>query len=130
MGETNDVQEIPFLQLPGDDLDLDQHGSEEWKKGMRRKVREACETYGCFGLVCDAIPAKLREEMFMVMKALFDLPEETKKKYSSSKPYNSYQGKCPIVPLLESFGVDDASQLQAAQGFTNLLWPEGNPAFW
>ncbi|WJZ85205.1 hypothetical protein VitviT2T_004753 [Vitis vinifera] len=127
MGEADHIQEIPFLEFPGDDLDLEQE-SEEWK-GLRSKVREACETYGCFGLVCDAIPAKLRQEMFMVMKTLFDLPEETKKKHSSTKPYHSYQGKCPIVPLLESFGIDDAPQPQAAQAFTNLLWPEGNPAF-
>ena len=128
MGGADNVQEIPFLEFPGDVLDLEKE-SEEWK-GLRSKVREACETYGCFGLVCDAIPEKLLEDMFMEMKTLFDLPEETKKKHSSVKPYNSYQGKCPIVPLLESFGLDAAARPPAAQAFTNLLWPEGNPAFW
>ena len=128
MGDADKVQKIPFLEFPGDDLDLEQK-SEEWKE-LRSKVREACETYGCFGLVCDTIPSKLREEMFMEMKTLFDLPEETKKKHSCVKPYSSYQGNCPNVPLLESFGVDGAARPLPAQAFTNLLWPEGNPAFW
>uniref|UniRef100_A0A2P2IIT3 2-oxoglutarate-dependent dioxygenase DAO n=1 Tax=Rhizophora mucronata TaxID=61149 RepID=A0A2P2IIT3_RHIMU len=63
------------------------------------------------------------------MKALFDLPEDTKNKYVSPKPYRSYSGKCSIVPLHESFGIDDPHCLDAAQAFTNLLWPQGNPGF-
>ncbi|KAJ6743637.1 2-OXOGLUTARATE-DEPENDENT DIOXYGENASE AOP1-RELATED [Salix viminalis] len=68
--------------------------------------------------------------MFGAMKALFDLPEETKNKHVNPKPYRSYLGNCPVVPFHESFGVDDAPTLDASQAFTTLMWPEGNPSFW
>jgi hypothetical protein len=68
--------------------------------------------------------------MFGAMKALFDLPEETKNRHVNPKPYRSYLGKCPVIPFHESFGVDDAPTLDASQAFTTLMWPEGNPSFW
>ncbi|KAM1167496.1 hypothetical protein ACFX14_029369 [Malus domestica] len=68
--------------------------------------------------------------MVTAMKALFDLPEETKQKHKIFKPYQSYEGRSPVIPLNESFGIDDACRLDAAQAFTNLMWPQGNPAFW
>ncbi|KAM2273997.1 hypothetical protein ACFX1S_043857 [Malus domestica] len=121
-----DDQVLPILDF-SDGLVLKQ-GSEEWK-AMGNKVREVCEDYGCFLLlVKDEIPMSLREEMVAAMKALFDLPEETKKKHTSPKPYQSYEGKSPVIPLNESFGIDDACCLDAAQAFTNLMWPQGNPA--
>ncbi|KAM1473261.1 hypothetical protein ACFX2I_029414 [Malus domestica] len=64
---------------------------------------------------------KLREEMVTAMKALFDLPEETKHKHKIFKPYQSYEGRSPVIPLNESFGIDDACRLDAAQAFTNLI---------
>ncbi|KAM0968770.1 hypothetical protein ACFX13_017379 [Malus domestica] len=122
-----DDQVLPILDF-SEGLVFKQ-GSEEWK-AMSNKVREACEDYGCFLLlVRDEIPMKLREEMVTAMKALFDLPEETKQKHTSPKPYQSYEGKSPVIPLNESFGIDDACRLDAAQAFTNLMWPQGNPAF-
>ncbi|KAK7311853.1 hypothetical protein RJT34_10272 [Clitoria ternatea] len=108
-----------------------EEGSEEWKI-MSKKVREACESHGCFILMSgddDEIPKGLREQMLMEMKPLFDLPEETKKKHTSPKPYRSYTCKDPIIPLCESFGIDDAFHLPMAQHFTNLMWPQGNPSF-
>ncbi|KAJ7966118.1 2-oxoglutarate-dependent dioxygenase [Quillaja saponaria] len=118
MGEFHE-DEIPCLNF-----DLEEEG---WK-GMVSKVRDACETYGCLFVMYDITPKDLHEEMLVALKNLFDLPEETKQKHISSKPYSSYQGKCPIVPLSESFGLYDAAQLpDATQAFTNLMWPQGNP---
>ncbi|XP_027357030.1 probable 2-oxoglutarate-dependent dioxygenase AOP1 [Abrus precatorius] len=105
-----------------------EEGSEEWKT-MSKNVREACENHGCFLFMFDEIPKGLREQMFMGMRALFDLPEETKKKHTSPKPYRSYNGKNPIIPLCESFGIDDAPLPAMAEAFTNLMWPQGNPSF-
>ncbi|KAF2304536.1 hypothetical protein GH714_033096 [Hevea brasiliensis] len=51
--------------------------------------------------------------MFMGIKALFDLPQETKTKYVNPKPYRSYSGKSPVVPFYESFGLDNAQKLEA-----------------
>lgn len=107
-----------------------EEGSDEWK-AMSRKVTEACETHGCFVLLHNrASLIRLQEEMLTAMKALFDLPEETKMKHTSPKPYRSYHANCPIIPLLQSFGVDDAPQPLTAQAFTHLMWPQGNPTFW
>ncbi|KAJ8751647.1 hypothetical protein K2173_025806 [Erythroxylum novogranatense] len=96
-----------------------------------RQVRKACESQGCFFLKCDnsKVPISLREDMFRGMVAIFDLPEEIKNKYVSPKPYRSYLGKSSIAPFHQSFGVDDAHRLEAAQAFTNLMWPQGNPSF-
>ncbi|EOY31391.1 Oxoglutarate/iron-dependent dioxygenase - like 10 [Theobroma cacao] len=122
-----DGAKIPVLDFSGEHLDRER-GGECWEL-LCGKVREACETHGCFLLMYDKIPTSLREDMLVAMKALFDLPEETKSKYQNPKPYRSYQGKCPVVPLHESFGIDDATRLEAAQEFTQLMWPQGNPAF-
>lgn len=130
MGEADiKVEEIPYLEFPGDDLDLVED-SEERRK-LRSKVKEACERYGCFGIVCDAIPVKLREEFFMAMKTVFDQPEERKKKHTSSKPYSHYQEIGPASPLLESFGIDDVEQPNSVQDFTNRIWPDHTtPPIW
>ncbi|XVE71618.1 hypothetical protein DITRI_Ditri10aG0165600 [Diplodiscus trichospermus] len=119
---------IPVLDISGEDDDDRERGNENWKL-LCSKVREACESHGCFLLIYDKIPTSLREDMVVAIKALFDLPEETKSKYRNPKPYRSYLGKCPVVPLHESFGIDDANRFEAAQEFTQLMWPQGNPAF-
>ncbi|XP_061964368.1 probable 2-oxoglutarate-dependent dioxygenase AOP1 [Populus nigra] len=120
--------EIPFLDFSEEALTGLEVKSEKWKE-LCNQVREACETHGVFFLVYDKIPGSLREEMFGAVKALFDLPEETKNRHVNPKPYRSYLGKCPVIPFHESFGVDDAPTLDASQAFTTLMWPEGNPSF-
>ncbi|KAK8649826.1 hypothetical protein V6N13_139482 [Hibiscus sabdariffa] len=124
---------IPVIEFSSEDVEngrssSSEQGRERWEV-LCSKVREACESHGCFLLTYDKIPTSLREDMLVGIKALFDLPEETKSKYQHPKPYRSYQGKCPVVPLHESFGIDDATTFQAAQDFTRLMWPQGNPAF-
>ena len=124
-----DGAKIPVLDFSGEDFVDRERWSESWKL-LCSKIREACKTHGCFLLMYDKIPTSLREDMLVAMKALFDLPEETKSKYQNPKPYRSYHDKCPLVPLHESFGIDDAIRLEASQEFTQLMWPQGNQAFW
>ncbi|CAJ1972130.1 unnamed protein product [Sphenostylis stenocarpa] len=115
---------IPCLKLSG----LEE-GSEEWRE-MSKKVRDGCESHGCFVMVYDnKVPKGLREDMFACIKELFDLPEETKRKETSKKPYRGYNCGCPVIPLSQSFGIDDAPLPQTALAFTNLMWPQGNPHF-
>ncbi|KAL2346798.1 hypothetical protein Fmac_000798 [Flemingia macrophylla] len=79
-------------------------GSEEWKE-MTRKVIEALESHGCFLLTYDKIiPKGVRGEMF-------------------NDKNNT------IVPLTEAFGLDEVPSSDAAQTFTNLMWPQGNQPF-
>ncbi|KAM5566294.1 hypothetical protein ABKV19_019980 [Rosa sericea] len=133
MGEEADHDEallLPILEFSKECLVPKQERSEEWR-AMSIKVREACESHGCFLLLVqeEMIPMRLREEMVAAMKALFDLPEETKQKHTSPRAYQSYQGKCSIIPLNESFGIDNACQPDAAESFTNLMWPQGSSSF-
>ncbi|WVZ19402.1 hypothetical protein V8G54_006724 [Vigna mungo] len=101
-----------------------EEGSEEWKE-MSKKVREACENHGCFILRCDEIlPKSVSEETFHHMKALFDLSDETKEQYVTPKPYRNYNGKNSVIPLSESFGIDDTFLLDKAQAFANFMWPQ------
>ncbi|OUZ99651.1 Oxoglutarate/iron-dependent dioxygenase [Macleaya cordata] len=119
---------ILCVDLSKDPKDLEE-GSEGWKN-LCKKVREACEEYGCFQVVYEKIPVELYEEMVMALRDLFDLPVETKQKNKSSKqPYSGYIGKADVVPLYESLGIEDAPILDMAQAFTDLMWPNGNPAF-
>ncbi|XP_028779359.1 probable inactive 2-oxoglutarate-dependent dioxygenase AOP2 [Neltuma alba] len=124
-GNTGEMM-IPCLVFSEGGLELEE-GSEEWR-AMSRRVREACETHGCFLLLHNrGSLIRLQEEMLTAMKALFDLPEETKMKHTSPKPYRSYHANCPVIPLCQSFGVDDAPLPHIAQAFTRLMWPHGDP---
>ncbi|KAJ9168377.1 hypothetical protein P3X46_019912 [Hevea brasiliensis] len=121
------VAQIPLLDFSNEALGLE-FGRKSWRE-LCNQVREACETHGCFLLTYEKITENLREDMFMGIKALFDLPQETKTKYVNPKPYRSYSGKSPVVPFYESFGLDNAQKLEAVEAFTNLMWPEGNTSF-
>jgi len=107
-----------------------EEGSEEWKE-MSMKVREACESYGCFLLRCDEMNSNgAREELFNNMKALFDLPQETKQKHTSPKPFRGFNSYNYMSTLYESFAIDDVLLSTSVDNLTNLMWPQGNPQFW
>ncbi|CAM8967440.1 unnamed protein product [Rhodiola kirilowii] len=90
------------------------------------KVREACEVHGCFLLRCnDSEIRRLAEEMFEGMKGLFDLPDDIKRRYTSSRPFTSYMGK----DMYEGFGIEDVHLVESSQAFTGVFWPQGNPEF-
>ncbi|KAF9612994.1 hypothetical protein IFM89_004798 [Coptis chinensis] len=120
-------REIPFLDLTKDPKDLEE-GSDGWKC-LSKKVREACEEYGCFQVKYNKLPTHLGEEMFKASKELFDLPDEIKVKNLNSKPYYGYIGKIDAVPLYESLGIEDATTVDGARTFAQQIWPDGNPVF-
>jgi isopenicillin N synthase-like dioxygenase len=121
--------EIPILDFSmssGLTLEAGSEGSKE----MSKKVREALENHGCFLLRCDEISDELREEFFRGMKSLFDLPEDTKKKFFSPTAYRGYTTKNNIFPHSETFGIDNGLNPDTStQDFLNLMWPQGNPTF-
>ncbi|XAR50602.1 hypothetical protein NMG60_11004964 [Bertholletia excelsa] len=103
-------------------------GQPEWDS-LKAQVRQALEEYGCFEALFPKIPLDLRKALFGTLRELFDLPLQTKLRNHSPKPYHGYIGQYPQVPLFESMGIEDAPLPEKAQGFTNLMWPEGNPDF-
>ncbi|KAK9149778.1 hypothetical protein Scep_008535 [Stephania cephalantha] len=118
---------IPILDFTSiEDL---KEGSDGWNQ-LCDQVREACEKAGCFQVVYTGqVPDVLRQDMAIAIKELFDLPEETKEKNNSPKPYYGYLSKSEVVPLYESFGIEDPTSLAGAQAFTDLMWPGGHPSF-
>ncbi|KAL7174817.1 hypothetical protein ACSBR2_020283 [Camellia fascicularis] len=123
MGEAAEM--IPSISLTNEVLSLDRQ-SEEWK-AMIRKVREACEAYGCFVLDYENIPLELQQLLFKTNAEMFDLPVETKLRYEKPSPKDGgYILSNPFSPLHESFGVHCEEEVRALE---KLMWPQGNPQF-
>ncbi|KAK9921844.1 hypothetical protein M0R45_030340 [Rubus argutus] len=119
--------QIPAIDISTSSTELDR-GTEEWNS-LCKRVREACENYGCFEIVYDKIPLQLKAETFSMIRPLFNLPAETKKKNINPKPFHGYYEKTPIAPLYESFGIDDSSNYESFRSFTELMWPNGHDQF-
>ncbi|XP_065880205.1 probable 2-oxoglutarate-dependent dioxygenase AOP1 [Euphorbia lathyris] len=97
-----------------------ERGSQEWIE-VSKRVREACEDYGCFEVICEQISSQLREEIFSLTNKLYLLPMEIKKKNTNSNPFMAYASPNPVIPLLESFGIEDASNYESIKGFAQLM---------
>ncbi|ONI34199.1 hypothetical protein PRUPE_1G468200 [Prunus persica] len=102
---------VPAIELSMTSLAVDR-GTDKWNS-LCKRVREACENYGCFEIVYDKIPLQLRAEAFSLVRQLFSLPLETKKKNVNPKPFHGYCGEYPHVRLYESLGLEDASNFEA-----------------
>ncbi|MBA0752634.1 hypothetical protein Gogos_001443 [Gossypium gossypioides] len=76
--------EFPVIEFRSSDLE---RGTNGWYL-LCKKVREACEIFGCFEVVYDTISTKVREEMFRLMKELVEVPVERKQKNTSPLPYH------------------------------------------
>ncbi|KAI8024660.1 putative 2-oxoglutarate-dependent dioxygenase AOP1.2 [Camellia lanceoleosa] len=116
---------IPKIDFTKENL---KQGTSSWIE-TSNEVKCALEEYGCFVAVYDRVSMELYNEVFESLGELFDLPKEIKVKNTCDKPYLGYVGDEPIIPLYEGFGIDDAPTLEAAQSFTNLMWPNGNDHF-
>ncbi|TYG87768.1 hypothetical protein ES288_A13G242300v1 [Gossypium darwinii] len=96
--------EFPVIEFRSSDLE---RGTNGWYR-LCKKVREACEIFGCFEVVYDTISTEVREEMFRLMKELVEVPVERKQKNTSPLPYHGWVGPCAQVSLLyEGFGLGD-----------------------
>ncbi|MBA0633170.1 hypothetical protein Godav_001805 [Gossypium davidsonii] len=118
--------EFPVIQFRSSDLE---RGTDGWHC-LCKRVREACETFGCFEVVYEKISTKVREETFGLMKELVEVPLERKQKNASPMPYHGWVGPCNQVSLLyEGFGLGDASNYDSVKSFAQLMWPDGHPRF-
>ncbi|KAK8319392.1 hypothetical protein V6Z11_A13G238400, partial [Gossypium hirsutum] len=118
--------EFPVIEFRSSDL---QRGTDGWHR-LCKRVREACETFGCFEVVYEKISPKVREETFGLMKELVEVPVERKQKNASPMPYHGWVGPCSQVSLLyEGFGLGDASNYDSVKSFAQLMWPDGHPRF-
>ncbi|XP_050365268.1 probable 2-oxoglutarate-dependent dioxygenase AOP1 [Argentina anserina] len=119
--------QIPTIDFSNHSSEVDR-GTEEWYS-LCKRVREACENNGFFEIVYDKIPLQLRAETFSMIRQVFGLPLETKKKYCNPRPYGGYLGQNSKLPLFESFGLEDSSNYESLRSFTQLMWPNGHDQF-
>ncbi|KAJ0007590.1 hypothetical protein Pint_29954 [Pistacia integerrima] len=92
------------------------------------KSRLALEEYGCFVASYHKLSSEFRENVFDVLKELFQLPEETKMKNVNPNPGHGCL-KLPNLPRYEGLAIEFATNKEACKNFTNVLWPKGNDRF-
>ncbi|XP_059639307.1 probable 2-oxoglutarate-dependent dioxygenase AOP1.2 [Cornus florida] len=125
MGSLVSQPKLPVIHFSEENV---KPGTDSWISTRNETVR-ALEEYGCFIAVYDRVSLELHNSIFQALKPLFDLPLETKIQNTSDTPNHGYLGHLPAVPLYESLGIENATTLQGAQKFTNLMWPSGNDFF-
>ncbi|KAL3537046.1 hypothetical protein ACH5RR_000412 [Cinchona calisaya] len=116
------LQNLPVINFGQENL---KPGTKGWSSACNN-VRHALEEFGCFLAVYDKISLKLRDSIFSSIEKLFGLPIETKIKNTSDKPFFGYFGQYPDIPLLESLGIGDSTNVEEIKSFSKLMWPCGN----
>ncbi|KAI9107504.1 hypothetical protein K1719_021541 [Acacia pycnantha] len=119
------VSQIPIIDLTNETL---KPGTETWISTCQ-VMRSALEDNGCFYAMSNKVSMELSNSVFALMDELFRLSLETKKQKTSDKPFHGYYEPHPKVPLYESVGIDDPSNKEAVQKYTNIMWPTGNYRF-
>ncbi|XP_028790415.1 2-oxoglutarate-dependent dioxygenase DAO-like [Neltuma alba] len=83
-------------------IDMQKFPNEEEYK----KLREACDEWGCFRVMNHSLPKNLMEEMKKVATYLHDRPREIKKRNADVAKGSGYT-YLPINPLYENMGFHD-----------------------
>jgi 2-oxoglutarate-dependent dioxygenase len=86
-----------------------------------KNLLEASCRWGCFRVINHGIPGSLQSEMKAAVKALFDLPDDVKRRNSDVIHGSGYVGPTPMNPLYETFGLYDAASLTDVDAFCSLL---------
>ncbi|WVZ86081.1 hypothetical protein U9M48_032922 [Paspalum notatum var. saurae] len=73
------------------------------------RLRAACERTGCFRVSGHGVPASLLADMKAAVRALFDLPDDAKRRNADVIPGSGYVPPSPANPLYEAFGLLDAA---------------------
>ncbi|XP_022953943.1 probable 2-oxoglutarate-dependent dioxygenase AOP1 [Cucurbita moschata] len=118
---------VPVIDLSK--LEKLEAGTDAWGSTCKA-MRVGLEEFGCFCVVFEEVSLELHNSFFGAVDELFQLPIETRIKNTSEKAYHGYFGRYSFLPLYESMAIDNPTQLDAAQSFANLMWPDqGNNRF-
>ena len=85
------------------------------------RLRDACERLGCFRVSGHRVPAALQANMKAAVCALFDLPDDAKRRNTDTVANSSYIAPNPINPLYESLGLWDAALAADIDAFCSRL---------
>ncbi|KAG5060867.1 hypothetical protein JHK87_001896 [Glycine soja] len=99
-------------------IDVEKINCEE---GECKKLREACERWGCFRIINHSIPATLMADMKKVIEALLDLPMEIKKRNTEFIAGSGYMAPSKVNPFYEALGLYDLASSQAMHNFCSQL---------
>lgn len=117
------------VRLPVIDFTEDlESGTLEWDL-VKSQVRQALQDYGCFEALFHKFPRELRNSMFEATEEVFHLPLQAKRKNVTNRSLQGYVGQYPMLPLLESIGIQDPNILQKVEALANNFWPQGNASF-
>ncbi|KAJ1382115.1 Oxoglutarate/iron-dependent dioxygenase [Sesbania bispinosa] len=125
MGSQTPSQPLPIVDFTDENL---KPGTDAWLSAIN-VVRTALEDHGCFMARYEKVGPELLNSILAAMEELFGLPLETKKQETSKKLFHGYYGQIPVLPLYETFGIEDPFTLNGCQKFTNIMWPQGNHRF-
>jgi 2-oxoglutarate-dependent dioxygenase len=88
---------------------------------QKKNLVEASRRWGCFRVINHGVPADLRSEMKAAVKALFDLPDDIKRRNVDVIHGSGYICPTSKNPLYEAFGLYDATSLTDVDAFCSLL---------
>ncbi|CAL5031479.1 unnamed protein product [Urochloa decumbens] len=94
----------PAADVPVIDLRLAGTSPEE-----SARLRAACEQLGCFRVTGHGVPGALLADMKAAVRALFDLPDDAKRRNADVIPGSGYVAPSATNPLYEAFGLLDAA---------------------
>lgn len=93
-----------MVEIPVIDLRLAGAAPEE-----SARLRDACERLGCFRVSGHGVPAALQADMKAALRALFDLPDDAKRRNTEIIAGSGYVPPSAANPLYEAFGLWDAA---------------------
>ncbi|PON70898.1 Oxoglutarate/iron-dependent dioxygenase [Trema orientale] len=103
-------------------IDLREFGdSNIYSEKAYKKLREACEEWGCFRVINHQIPMDLMSEMKKVVRSLLDLPAEIKGRNVDVIAGSGYVAPSPANPLYEALGLYDLGSAEALRSFCDQL---------
>jgi len=85
------------------------------------RLRAACERLGCFRVTGHGVPGGLLAEMKAAVRALFDLPDDAKRRNADVIPGSGYVAPSAANPLYEAFGLLDAAAPADVDAFCERL---------
>ncbi|XP_028799962.1 2-oxoglutarate-dependent dioxygenase DAO-like [Neltuma alba] len=102
-------------------IDLQESADNPQELKMKR-LREACEDWGCFRVTNHGIDSNLMSEMKKVVRSLLDLPVEIKMRNTEQVIAGSgYMAPSAVNPLYEALGLYDMASSHAVLSFCSRL---------